>query len=409
LLNLAVVRVSRVSGRILVRANRKYLFDLGHLDWRAGVRASVPSSHARMTCENDENAFVTWSCKLDIQAQQELEDTVMARVSAAAILSAESGLSRYFAEIRIFPLLEPQEEFTLAKRWRDDCDRDAHDRLITSHLRLVTKVAANYRGYGLSNAEIISEGNLGLMQAVRRFDPDKGFRLATYAMWWIRASIQEYVLRSWSLVRIGTTVNQKKLFFKLRRAKEQIFALEHGDLRPDQVTKLADRLGVSAGDVVQMNRRLNRDASLNAPFGEADGSSEWQDQLVDEAPSQERILIDFEELDNRRSALREALVLLDGRECRVFVARYLSNEPATLEVLAREYGISRERVRQIEVRSFEKVREFVRCRLVDLEMTPSTTEYQPRGVSARRLQRKPAPNVCSHSSASNVRSITAAA
>jgi RNA polymerase sigma-32 factor len=268
----------------------------------------------------------------------------MARVLALSMLNGESGLSRYFAEIRRFPLLEPQEEFLLGKRWREHGDSDAGDRLVTSHLRLVAKIAAGYRGYGLPAAEIISEGNLGLMQAVRRFDPDKGFRLTTYAMWWIRASIQEYVLRSWSLVRIGTTINQKKLFFSLRRAKRQISALEDGDLRPDQVTTLADRLGVNSDDVIQMNRRLGGDTSLNAPISDGNGSGDWQDQLVDNAPSQERTLIESEEFENRRTALREALAVLDDREHRIFAARHLTDEPATLEVLAQECGISRERV-----------------------------------------------------------------
>jgi RNA polymerase sigma-32 factor len=284
----------------------------------------------------------------------------MARVSAPSILSSESGLARYLQETRRFPLLTPQEEIELATRWREYGDRNATDRLVTTHLRLVFRIAAGYRGYGLPVGEIISEGNVGLMQAVRRFDPDKGFRLATYAMWWIRASIQEYVLRSWSLVRIGTTVRQKRLFFNLRRAKSRISALEDGDLRPEQVTVIARRLLVSEDDVIQMNRRLGGDASLNAPIGEDGDSGDWQDWLVDNALSQERMLIETEKLDSRRAALREALAVLNDRERRIFIARHLVDEPATLEVLAQEFGISRERVRQIEVRSLERVSKLVR-------------------------------------------------
>jgi RNA polymerase sigma-32 factor len=230
----------------------------------------------------------------------------MTGVAALSTITAESGLNRYFEEIRRFQLLEPQEEFMLGKRWRDHGDRDAEHRLVTSHLRLVAKIAAGYRGYGLPAAELISEGNLGLIQAVRRFDPEKGFRLATYAIWWIRASIQEYVLRSWSLVKMGTTANQRKLFFNLRRAKIEISALEEGDLRPDQVTTIADCVGVTEADVVQMNRRLAGDASLNAPIRGDGDSGDWQDWLVDNAPSQERTLIETEELDSRRAALGEA-------------------------------------------------------------------------------------------------------
>jgi RNA polymerase sigma-32 factor len=328
---------------------------------------------------------------------------VMAQVSALSILNVESGLTRYFAEIRRFPLLEPQEEFMLAKRWRERSDRHAFDRLITSHLRLVAKVAASYRGYGLPVAEIISEGNLGLIQAVRRFDPDKGFRFATYAMWWIRASVQEYVMRSWSLVRIGTTVNQKKLFFSLRRAKSQISALEDGDLRSEQVTMLAERLGVSAEDVVQMNRGLSGDASLNAPLGEGSDSSSWQDQVVDNAPSQERMLIDSEELDSRRAALHEALAVLDDRERHIFAARHLADAPATLEALAQEYGLSRERVRQIEARSFEKVRKAVRWRLDTVKTAHSRRPF------GRDLKPHGRPIVRCHPTASYVPVVTAAA
>jgi RNA polymerase sigma-32 factor len=266
----------------------------------------------------------------------------------------------------------------LAKRWLERGDRDAEHRLVTSHLRLVAKIAAGYRGYGLPAAEIIAEGNLGLMKAVRRFDPERRFRLATYAMWWIRASIQEYVLHSWSLVKIGTTANQRKLFFNLRRTKSQISALEDGDLRLEQVMVIARRLRVSEDDVIQMNRRLGGDASLNAPMGDHSDSGDWQDWLVDDAPSQERVLIETEELDNRRSALREALVVLDDRERRIFEARHLADEPITLEDLAVDFGISHERVRQIEVRAFEKVQHFVRRRVAAMEGSQARTADRPR-------------------------------
>ena len=272
------------------------------------------------------------------------------------ILTAESGLSRYLDEIRRFPMLEPQEEYMLAKRWREHGDRVAAHKLVTSHLRLVAKIAMGYRGYGLPIAEVISEGNVGLMQAVKRFDPDKGFRLATYAMWWIRASIQEYILRSWSLVKMGTTAAQKKLFFKLRRMKGQIKALEDGDLKPDQVTHIATKLGVPEDDVISMNRRLAGDASLNAPVRAADAESgEWQDWLVDETPDQEERLAESEELSRRKSYLANAMSGLNERERRIFEARRLADEPATLEDLSAEFGVSRERIRQIEVRAFEKV------------------------------------------------------
>jgi len=257
-------------------------------------------------------------------------------------------------------MLEPGQEFMLAKRWREHGDRDAAQDLVTSHLRLVAKIAMGYRGYGLPIGEVISEGNVGLMQAVKRFDPDKGFRLATYAMWWIRASIQEYILRSWSLVKMGTTANQKKLFFNLRKAKSQISALEDGDLRPEQVAAIARKLGVPEEDVINMNRRLSGDASLNAPLrGDEAESSEWQDWLVDDSASQESILAESEELENRRGALREAMNVLNDRERRIFEARRLSEDPITLEALSDEFGVSRERVRQIEVRAFEKVQKAV--------------------------------------------------
>ena len=270
------------------------------------------------------------------------------------VLSGEGGLNRYLAEIRRFPMLAPDEEFMLAKRYREYADPGAAHRLVTSHLRLVAKIAMTYRGYGLPVADVVSEGNIGLMQAVRRFDPDKGFRLATYAIWWIRASIQEYVLRSWSLVKLGTTANQKKLFFNLRKAKGRISALEDGDLRPEQVALLAQKLGVEPGEVVEMNRRLGGDSSLNVTFRD-DSGAEWQDLLADDSSSQETRLVEAEEQDNRLGALRSALGVLNARERRIFEARRLADEPLTLETLSEEYGISRERVRQIEARAFEKV------------------------------------------------------
>ncbi len=283
----------------------------------------------------------------------------MARTAALPILTAESGLTRYLEEIRRFPMLEPQDEYMLAKRWREHGDRDAAHKLVTSHLRLVAKIAMGYRGYGLPISEVISEGNVGLMQAVKRFEPEKGFRLATYAMWWIKAAIQEYILRSWSLVKMGTTANQKKLFFNLRKAKSKISALEEGDLRPDQVKLIAKRLGVTEQDVVDMNRRLGGDVSLNAPIRDDGDSGEWQDWLVDEVSDQETRLVEDEESDNRKKALGEALSVLGQRERRIFEARQLADDPMTLEDLAVEFGISRERVRQIEVRAFQKVQRTV--------------------------------------------------
>jgi RNA polymerase sigma-32 factor len=293
---------------------------------------------------------------------------VMQQMTASPFVTAHSGLSRYLKEIRRYPMLEPQEEFMLAKRWREHGDRDAAHRLVTSHLRLVAKIATGYRGYGLAVSEVISEGNLGLMQAVKRFEPDKGFRLATYAMWWIKAAIHEYILRSWSLVKMGTTANQKKLFFNLRKAKSRISALEDGDLRPDQVNVIAERLGVAEQDVVEMNRRLGGDVSLNAPIREDDDSSAWQDWLVDESSSQEARLAESEESDNRSKALGEALTVLNDRERRIFEARRLADEPVTLEDLADKFGISRERVRQIEVRAFEKVQKAVKNRVAAMEV-----------------------------------------
>jgi RNA polymerase sigma-32 factor len=292
----------------------------------------------------------------------------MAHAAALPIITAESGLTRYLEEIRRFPMLEPQEEYMLAKSWREHGDRDAAHRLVTSHLRLVAKIAMGYRGYGLPISEVISEGNVGLMQAVKRFEPDKGFRLATYAMWWIKAAIQEYILRSWSLVKMGTTANQKKLFFNLRKAKSRISALEEGDLRPDQVKLIAKRLGVTEQDVVDMNRRLGGDVSLNSPIREEGDSGEWQDWLVDDSISQETRLAESEEADNRRKALGEALTVLNERERRIFEARRLADEPITLEELADEFGVSRERVRQIEVRAFEKVQKAVKNRIAAMEV-----------------------------------------
>ncbi len=294
----------------------------------------------------------------------------MARAAAVPILTAESGLSRYLEEIRRFPMLEPQEEFMLAKRWREHGDRDAAHRLVTSHLRLVAKIAMGYRGYGLPIAEVVSEGNVGLMQAVKRFEPDKGFRLATYAMWWIKAAIQEYILRSWSLVKMGTTANQKKLFFNLRKAKSKISALEEGDLRPDQVKLIAKRLGVTEQDVVDMNRRLGGDMSLNAPIRDDGDAGEWQDWLADDSIDQETRMAESEEADNRRQALTDALTVLNERERRIFQARRLADEPMTLEDLAAEFGVSRERVRQIEVRAFEKVQKAVRNRVAAMKSPP---------------------------------------
>jgi RNA polymerase sigma-32 factor len=286
------------------------------------------------------------------------------------IMAAEGGLSRYLDEIRKFPMLKPDEEYMLAKRWREHDDRDAAHKLVTSHLRLVAKIAMGYRGYGLPIGEVVSEGNVGLMQAVKRFEPEKGFRLATYAMWWIKASIQEYILRSWSLVKMGTTANQKKLFFNLRKAKSKISALDEGDLRPDQVQQIATKLGVPAQDVIDMNRRLGGDASLNTPLRE-EGEGEWQDWLVDEQSDQEVRLVESQESDNRLAALRDALGVLNPRERRIFEARRLTDDPITLEDLSDEFGVSRERVRQIEVRAFEKVQEAVKIALVKRETLPT--------------------------------------
>ena len=274
---------------------------------------------------------------------------------ALPALHNEGGLSRYLAEIRKFPLLAPEEEYMLAKRWKEHEDAEAARKLITSHLRLVAKIAMGYRGYGLPVSEIVAEGNVGLMQAVKRFDPERGFRLATYAMWWIRASIQEFILRSWSLVKIGTTSDQKKLFFNLRKAKNKINAIEEGDLSQAHVTKLADQLGVSEREVVNMNRRLSApDSSLNAPL-RGDGESEWQDWLADDVLDQETVLAESEEVGERRELLNAALGELPEREREIIRARRLQDDPATLEELSHKFGISRERVRQIEVRAFDRL------------------------------------------------------
>jgi RNA polymerase sigma-32 factor len=281
--------------------------------------------------------------------------------------ATESNLTPYLAEIQRLPMLERQEEYRLAKRWREHCDRDAAHKLVTSHLRLVAKIAMGFRGYGLPMSDVISEGNIGLLQALERFEPEKGFRFTTYATWWIRASIQEYTLRSWSLVRIGTTANQKKLFFNLRKAKSKIAARDEGDLRPDQVKLIAQRLGVTEQDVVNMNRRLGGDASLNAPIREDGDSGEWQNSLVDDHADQETMLLESEELDNRRKALASALFVLNDRERRIFERRRLSEDPITLAELAEEFSISRERVRQIEVSALEKVQNAVKHRVAPME------------------------------------------
>jgi len=291
----------------------------------------------------------------------------MTRTTTVAILTAESGLTYYFERIRRFPMLERQEEYVLAKRWREHGDRDAAQKLVTSHLRLVTKIASSYRGYGLPISEVISEGNIGLLQAVDRFEPEKGFRLSAYATWWIKAAIQEYILRSWSLVKLGTTANQKKLFFNLRKAKSKISAFDEGDMRPDQVKLIAKQLGVTETDVINMNRRLGGDASLNATIRADGNSGEWQDWLVDESPGQETTLAASEEFDNRRTALADALGVLDGRDRRIFEGRRLAEDPITLAELADEFGVSRERVRQIEVRAFEKVQKAVKNRVAAME------------------------------------------
>jgi RNA polymerase sigma-32 factor len=275
--------------------------------------------------------------------------------------SPDQGLNRYLQEIRKFPLLEPEEEYMLAKAWVERQDPESAHRLVTSHLRLAAKIAMGYRGYGLPQAEVISEANVGLMQAVKRFDPEKGFRLATYAMWWIRASIQEYILRSWSLVKLGTTSAQKKLFFNLRKAKAKVGALEDGDLRPENVAQIAKDLSVTETEVVEMNRRLaGADASLNATVGSEDGGAQWQDWLEDEDSDQAEAYAERDEMDARRALLAQAMSVLNDREKDILMQRRLADEPVTLEDLSESYGVSRERIRQIEVRAFEKLQEKMR-------------------------------------------------
>jgi RNA polymerase sigma-32 factor len=291
----------------------------------------------------------------------------MSRAVAWPVVTAESGIDRHFKEIQRFPMLDPQQEYMLAKRWREEGDRDAADRLIISHLRLAAKIARGYRGYGLPLADLISEGHIGLMQAVERFEPERGFRFSTYAVWWIKAAIQEYILRSWSLVKMGTTASHRKLFFNLRKAKSRISALEDGDMRPDQVKLIAKRLGVTERAVIDMNRRLGGDTSLNDPMHEDSDSAEWQDWLVGESPDQETMLAASEEFDNRRNALSVVLGALNARARRIFESRRLAEDPMTLAELADEFGVSRERVRQIEARAFEKVQEAVKNRLAAIE------------------------------------------
>jgi RNA polymerase sigma-32 factor len=300
-----------------------------------------------------------------------MEGAVMARSATLPLLKTESGLAHYLAEIRRFPMLEPQEEYMLAKRWREHGDTEAAHKLVTSHLRLVAKIAMGYRGYGLPISEVVSEGNVGLMQAVKRFEPEKGFRLATYAMWWIRASIQEYILHSWSLVKMGTTAAQKKLFFNLRKLKGQLQALEEGDLSPEHVEKIAKDLGVPESDVVNMNRRLAApDHSLNAPL-RAESEGEWQDWLVDETPSQEARLGERQELGLRRDLLVNAMKILNERERHIIAERRLKENPTTLEDLSQKYGISRERVRQIEVRAFEKLQKAIKTAAAERKLLPA--------------------------------------
>src|SRR5487761_1304653 len=287
-------------------------------------------------------------------------------------VAREGNLARYLEEIRRFPMLAPEEEYMLAKRWREHGDKDAAHKLVTSHLRLVAKIAMGYRGYGLPLSELISEGNVGMMQAVKRFDPDRGFRLATYAMWWIRAAIQEYVLHSWSLVKMGTTAAQKKLFFNLRKIKGQLQAIDEGDLSPENVKRIAKELAVPESDVVSMNRRLSApDNSLNVPLRADGAGGEWQDWLVDEGPTQETRLGDRQELGLRRDLLRNAMTHLTARERDILVERRLKDEPATLEDLSQKYGISRERVRQIEVRAFEKLQKAIKAKALERRAAPA--------------------------------------
>jgi RNA polymerase sigma-32 factor len=330
----------------------------------AAARRSVifwisPSTH-RQTERPKAPGFHNGATKMNVDGISTTPSGLPARISfptagrRPASVARNSG-SGYLSDIRRFSILEKELEYRLAKRWRENGDRKAADQIVTSHLRLAAKIAKNYRGYGLPLSEIISEGNVGLMQAINRFDPERGFRFATYAIWWIRASIQDYILRSWSLVKIGTTASQKKLFFKLRSAKAKISALENVELRPDQVTAIATTLGVEDQDVVDMNRRLGGDVSLNASIRDEENSGEWLEQLVDERPSPEAIVVELDEMDQRRDALVSAIGILNDRERRIFEARYLVDEPRTLEDLANQFKVSRERIRQLEARAFEKV------------------------------------------------------
>jgi RNA polymerase sigma-32 factor len=289
---------------------------------------------------------------------------IMRRLATADwSVTAGSGLTGYLWQIQRFPMLEPHEEYMLAKSWREHGDHEAAHKLVNSHLRLVAKIARRYRGYGLPISDVISEGNVGLMQAVQRFKPEKGFRFATYAAWWIRAAIQEYILHSWSLVRMATTANRRKLFFNLRKAKNKISVIDEGDMRHDQIETIAKRLGVTKQDVIDMNRWFSGDASLNAPIREDSDSGEWQDLLVEEGASQETKLAARDEHDYRRKTLASALCVLNGRERRIFEARRVAEDPITLADLASEFGVSPERVRQIDVRSFEKVQKAVKNRV----------------------------------------------
>jgi RNA polymerase sigma-32 factor len=307
----------------------------------------------------------------------------MAKKSYLPVISGgEGSLQKYMQEIRQFPMLTPEEEYMLGKRYKEHGDVDAAHRMITSHLRLVAKISMGYRGYGLPVGEVISEGNIGLMQAVKKFEPDKGFRLATYAMWWIKASIQEFVLRSWSLVKMGTTANQKKLFFNLRRLKSKISALEEGDLKPDQVKLIAKTLGVEESDVVSMNRRMSGDTSLNAPLRtDGDGEGEWQDWLVDGTDNQETVLLESQESSLRNAMLRQALTKLSDRERRVIEARKLQDEPATLEDLSQEFKVSRERIRQIEVSAFDKLQKAVRNAAQKVMAGPPALSHSPSATA----------------------------
>ena len=296
----------------------------------------------------------------------------MAARSMFPAISPDGNLSRYLDQIRAFPMLEPSQEYMLAKSWKEKGDVAAAHQLVTSHLRLVAKIAMGYRGYGLPVADLISEGNLGMMHAVKKFEPEKGFRLATYAMWWIKAAIQEYILRSWSLVKIGTTAGQKKLFFNLRRIKGQIQAIDDGDLKPEQVTQIATQLNVTENEVMSMNQRMaGNDRSLNVPLSrEGEGSGEWQDWLKDDSPDQESTFADHEEYDARKNLMLDAMQGLNTREQRILAARRLSEPPLTLEDLATEFNISRERIRQIEVRAFEKLQKAVRDKAAALKLLP---------------------------------------